>query len=985
MMRAKTEANKKAAARDPSAMTTEINQYQRIRVGRDPEYKRALAGCCGCGLKGAAASGADINIENVWNQAAYTFLKSEYPENLSGDNQKYASVHPSLWNNGRNNQINGLFKVQDKTIYQVRGYDMANITFVRTDNGWLILDTLMSEECTEAALRLADDYFRENLSCPLRGNIKAVIISHSHVDHFGGVKAVCSYNLSSDISKDHLTYEELTKNCPIYAPFGFTEASVSENVYAGNAMGRRASYQYGSFIKPEGNAPEAEENWKGSISIGIGQGQSTGTIGFLKPTHICEEHIGCFTVDGLTVEYQMTPGTEAPAEMNNYFPAYRALWMAENCAGTLHNLYTLRGAQVRDGNAWAKYLTEAAELYGERTEVIFQAHNWPHCKEDGTEPKEFLLETASIYKFINDQTLLYINQGYKMEEAAQKLRLPYALEHNWNLKPYYGTPSHDAKAVYQRYLGWYDANPIHLNPLSPEERAKAMARYLSRTGQSLLQSLKEDFDDGKYRTVADFAYEIYLAGGAEGCDGDKAKDLCAQALEQMAYTAESGPWRNCYLSAAWELRNGKERVSAKMGADLTANMEPYMLLDYMGILYDGDNSPEYDEDGNRRKDLEFIMGIRENKKETRFHIYIRNGALLYFQYGDNATAGSTDGICKFSVEKKELLKLLQVLSSKEQMLDQAIESLGIDSRGAKYLERIFYNMVDLTNDRYKAFDIMTPHDRMFGRRDKAGQYVEVDLREAVWNCIHMMEPHLESLVNPCEDGSGEPYGDYDLFSFDPKGRYKWKEADGFYQILVTESKAIEDTTFFAPAPVKERYQNQLGIGPDGFFCKYEYIHVLGNCYRFLAEPYLNGADPIRGEGEDKTALRSSCLKNAVLLMEPYLKRYRWNFGYDVILADDTMLLSENDAEAWGYLYDKLDLPRLPKFFSDIPDYPVSDAAEENGSSTIVVYGRQLAYTLYQLYRELYYLYENEVQPVQQRGRKANRVEHRDAHHWKKTV
>lgn len=950
---------KSLTAGTPSLLTSAQNHYEKIRIGDDPEYELALSGKCLCGC-------GDIAISNVWNQDAYRFLKQDYPENFDDSNERFAAVHPSLWSNGRNNQINGIFKVIENSIYQVRGYDMANISFVKTDNGWLVLDTLMSEECTYAALELAEKYFSTlGAAFKLQGNIKGVIISHSHVDHFGGVKAVCSYNLAgSNAVNRSYSYEELTKNCPIYAPSGFTEASVSENAYAGNAMGRRASYQYGSFVKPDEKHPDAEENWRGSISIGIGQGQSTGKVGFLKPTNIIDENTPPITIDGLEIDYQLTPGTEAPAEMNHYFPRYKALWMAENCAGTLHNLYTLRGAQVRDGNAWAKYLVETAERYGDHAEVIFQAHNWPHWKNktETLSLKDFLLETASIYKFINDQTLLYLNQGLKMEEAAQKLRLPYALEYNWNLKPYYGTPSHDAKAVYQKYLGWYDANPIHLNPLSPEERARAMAGYLTRSlnGESLKESLEHDLDEGKYRTVADFAYQIYLAGGAGDCNADHAKELCAEALRQLAYTSESGPWRNCYLAGAWELEHGKARIHASMGTDLISNMEPYMLLDYIGILYDGDKSVEYDEMGHRRNDMEFIMDITEGKKMTRFHIYIRNGAILYYQYKPEELSKPLPGeICHFSLGKEELIQLLAPPSIGQKTLDERIQTLKMESSGKSFLNLIFYNLVNLKNDRFQTFDIVTPHDREF--LTESGK--KVDLREETKACIRMLEGHLKSIAD---------FGDYDLLAFDKEGMNEWLKTDGFHSILVKEAQVVEDTNFFAPAPVTKSkdWQNNLGIGPDGFFCKYEYIQVLESCYRFLAEPFLMGADHVHKD--DHFPEKNMYLKKAILLLEPYLNRYRQNFHYDLIIENDQMRLQGSDAKAWDELKGKIFPDFNSRFFHEIPQLP------QDG----IVYGRQLAYTLYLLYRELYCQYVEGGIPASEKERKAVIKEHRKPHYKK---
>ena len=311
----------------------------------------------------------------------------------------------------QNNHKYGLFEVTDG-IYQVRGYDMANVTFIEGKTGWIIFDTSMTLETAEAAKALVDKNLGEK-------PVKAVLISHSHIDHFGGVRAFVDDDTIADSSLS-LDKQVASGKIPVIVPEDFTEHSVSENLNAGTAMSRRAQYQYGTFLP---------KNPQGGMSIGIGMGQSKGTASFIVPSYEVKATGEKVTIDGVDIEFQITPGTEAPAEMNAYFPQKKALWLAENCTGTLHNLYTLRGAEVRDGNAWAEYIMEAVSLYGDETEVVFQSHNWPHW---GTENvKDYMINTAAVYKYINDETLTMINQGYTSTEIATQIKLPEELEKNW--------------------------------------------------------------------------------------------------------------------------------------------------------------------------------------------------------------------------------------------------------------------------------------------------------------------------------------------------------------------------------------------------------------------------------------------------------------------------------------------------------------------------------------------------------------------------
>lgn len=536
----------------------------------------------------------------IWSQDAYAFLE---------DASAPDTVNPSLWRNTQLNHIYGLFQVADG-IYQVRGYDMSNITFVKGDTGWIVFDPLMSVECAQAAMELVDSQLGEY---PVMG----VIISHSHVDHFGGIRGIISEEQAAE------------ENIPIIAPEGFEEHAISENVYAGTAMGRRAAYQYGTLLDKDG---------EGAMCIGIGMGQSTGTISYLSPTDTITQTGEIRVIDGVTFEFQMTPGTEAPAEMNTWLPEKKALWLAENCTGTLHNLYTLRGAQVRDGNAWANYIMEALARYGDEAQVVFQSHNWPHWGNDVI--RAYMEDTAAVYKFIHDQTLFYINQGYTDTEIAEMIRLPADLEQVWYTRQYYGTLKHNVKAVYQKYMGWYDANPIHLDELTPTAYAQKLVEYLGDTDK-VLEMARADFEKGEYQWVAQIT-NVLVYADPENLD---ARYLCADALEQLGYQAESGPWRNAYLTGAQELRqngvttnptSGSGEVQRKMGVDL--------MLEYLGIRLDS----------SAAEDLNGTVNLVVTDTGEEFVLTLRAGVLLY---QEGVQAADADAVWR--MPKAALFALLQ--------------------------------------------------------------------------------------------------------------------------------------------------------------------------------------------------------------------------------------------------------------------------------------------------------------------------------------
>lgn len=528
----------------------------------------------------------DGNI--VWNMDNYDFVR---------DADSPDSANPSLWRNTKSNANYGLFQVSDD-IYQVRGYDLSNMTFVRTDNGWIIMDCLASSDTAKAALEL----FKSEMGDI---HIVAVIISHAHIDHYGGIQGVLTQD---ELADPPLSLDEqiASGKTAIIVPDGFENAVMSENVFVGTAMKRRSLYQYGSVIQP---------GEQGRLSVGIGLAVSQGEVGYLSPTFNVTEEVFETTIDGVKVIFQLTPDTESPAEMNTYFPDKKALWLAENCTASMHNIYTLRGAEVRDANSWARYITEAQSLFGKDAEVVFQSHNWPHWGNDVIQ--EYMTNTAAVYKFMHDQTLLYINQGYTSTEIANMIELPEALNKVWYTRQYYGTLKHNVKAIYQKYMGWYDANPVHLDELEPTEYAKKLIEYLGDADE-VLEMAKSDYEKGEYQWVAQITNTLVYADP----ENEQAKYLCADALEQLGYQAESGAWRNAYLVAASELRNGTDMYppSAVTGSGSTAQqMDMQTTLDYMGIMLDS----------TKLADKSFTINLQV-ANDQNYLLKVHHGVLLYY-------------------------------------------------------------------------------------------------------------------------------------------------------------------------------------------------------------------------------------------------------------------------------------------------------------------------------------------------------------------
>lgn len=478
-----------------------------------------------------------------------------YKKFITLDAPAPATVNPSLWRNAQLNLQYGLFEVADG-IYQVRGYDLSNISFIRGDKGWIVFDVGSTAETAKAAYDLITQKFGKR-------PISAVMYSHSHLDHYSGVKGLVS---QADVDAGKVK---------VIAPAGFMEHAVSEGVIAGNAMSRRAVLMYGALLP---------RNAEGSVGAGLGLTTPIGTGTLIAPTNLIGKTGETLTVDGVEMVFQMTPGTEAPAEMNIYLPKQRAMWMAENTVSTMHNILTLRGAQVRDSLAWSKYINETIELYGDKVDVKFQSHHWP--KWGNANVVDYLSKQRDLYKFIHDRSVNLMNNGYTGEEISEMIRLPKSLEDFWPGRGYYGTLKHNARAVYQRYMGWYDGNPANLDNLPPEEISRKYVEYMGGEA-AVLNRARSDFAAGNYRWVATAAKHVVFANP----ESTAGKQLLADALEQLGYQAESGPWRSVYLQGAYELRNGAPKIlGSSASPDVIRAMSPEMLFDFLAVRLDAEKA-----------------------------------------------------------------------------------------------------------------------------------------------------------------------------------------------------------------------------------------------------------------------------------------------------------------------------------------------------------------------------------------------------------
>jgi alkyl sulfatase BDS1-like metallo-beta-lactamase superfamily hydrolase len=547
----------------------------------------------------------------VWDASTYDFVQGDAPD----------SVHPSLWRQSKLVAKHGLFEVVPG-IYQLRGLDLSVMSVIEGDTGVIVVDPLISVETAAAAMAL----YRAH-----RGDrpIHAVIHSHSHIDHFGGVLGI-------------VTQEDVDAGkVQIVVPEGFLEHSVAENVYAGTAMRRRAGYMYGAAL---------DRGPRGQVGAGLGQTTSTGDATILPPTLEVRATGETHTIDGVEFEFQMAPGTEAPSEMHFYLPRYRALCMAENATHTLHNLLTLRGAVVRDPHIWSQYLTEAIERYGDEADVVFASHHWPTWGNEAV--NEFLAIQRDLYGYLHDQTLRLLNQGYNGAEIAEQIQLPPALEASWSTHGYYGSVSHNVKAIYQRYMGWFDGNPARLWPHPPEALAE---RYVDAIGgiDRVVELAQAAFDSGDFRWAATLLDHAVFADA----DHAAARALYADTLEQLAYGAENGTWRNFYLSGATELREGNFGTPTQTAAPLIiAQLTPEQLLDALAIRVNGPKA----------WDLDLAVDLTLTDLGRSFHLTLRNGVLIYVEREPDAATP------------------LQLTLSKPRLIQLAggdTESAGVELRG----------------------------------------------------------------------------------------------------------------------------------------------------------------------------------------------------------------------------------------------------------------------------------------------------------------
>jgi alkyl sulfatase BDS1-like metallo-beta-lactamase superfamily hydrolase len=580
----------------------------------------------------------------VWNLKDYEFLKqTEAPP----------TVNPSLWRQAQLNLNNGLFKVTEG-IYQIRGFDISNMTIIEGKTGLIIVDPLI---CLEVAGAGMDLYYHHRPKRP----VVAVIYTHSHVDHWGGVKGVAG---DADVRAGKIQ---------VIAPSGFMEYAVSENIIAGNAMTRRSLFQFGPILT---------KGEKSQVDAGLGKTTSMGgTVTLIAPTDVIQKNMEKRVIDGVEIIFQLASGAEAPAELHMYFPQFKVLNMADNVCQGLHNLLPFRGAEVRDALAWSKYISEALEQFSDQTEIMILQHNWPSWGRERVQ--DVLKKQRDLYKYLHDQSVRLLNHGYKPTEIAEALQLPSSLANEWHIRGYYGTLSHNAKAVYQRYLGWYDANPANLNPLPPVEGGKKIVEYMGGA-EAVLVRAKEDYQKGQYRWVAEVMKHLVFAE-----PGNKAaRELGADALEQMGYQAESATWRNAYLLGALELRQGVRNLPGVVSftRDSLQALSTEMFFDYLGVRLNGPKA-----EGKK-----ITVNWTFTDIQKHYVLNLENSALTYVSDKQAKEADLSLTMTR---------KTLDAIIIKQLTISEALQSGQITYKGSLLKLGTLFSLMD---DFQPTFEIMEP-------------------------------------------------------------------------------------------------------------------------------------------------------------------------------------------------------------------------------------------------------------------------------------
>jgi len=592
---------------DATATTRQANNalYKKLPFADKTDFENAHKGFI-APLPQNMIKGEQGNV--IWNPAKYDFVKEgeKAPD----------TVNPSLWRQSQLINIGGLFKVTDG-VYQIRNLDLSNMTIIEGEKGITVIDPLLSAEPAKEALDL---YYANRGKKP----VVAVVITHSHVDHYGGLRGVVD---EADVKSGKVK---------IYAPEGFMKEAVSENIMAGNAMSRRASYMYGNLLKPDA---------KGQVGAGLGTTTSAGTVTLIPPTNYITHTGQQEVIDGLTYDFMMAPGSEAPSEMLWYVKEKKMIEAAEDVTHTLHNTYSLRGAKIRDPLAWSKYINAAIERWGADAEVIIAQHHWPTWGNENI--VKLMKGQRDMYRYINDQTLRMANKGLTRDEIAAEFTLPESLEKQWASRGYYGSVSHDVKATYVFYLGWFDGNPATLDELPPEQAAKKFVEYMGGA-DAIMQKAKADYQQGNYRWVAQVTSKIVFADPQNAT----ARNLEADALEQLGYQAEAGTWRNFYLTGAQELRNGVKKLPTPNTAspDTVRAMTPEMFFDYLGVHINGVRA------GNAKA----VFNIDLGKDGGKYKLELENGVLNHTTNAQAKDADATITLDRTTLNdiilKKETLK-----------------------------------------------------------------------------------------------------------------------------------------------------------------------------------------------------------------------------------------------------------------------------------------------------------------------------------------